>query len=117
MRFGVWGLRFGGEGFEVRGLGFEVWGLGFGVWGLGLGVEPAPPLTGTVWGLLTPPRRDIGRLGAHGLCSSFRKVDVRLPGKRNSNTHGARPVHLIITTIKWIRTRRLSTINSVSCSS
>ena len=39
---------------------------------------------------------------------SVRKVDVRLPGKRNSNSHGARPVHLIITLIKWIRTSRLS---------
>ena len=37
-----------------------------------------------------------------------RKVDVRLPGKRNSNSHGARPVHLIITIIKWTRTSRLS---------
>ena len=27
-------------------------------------------------------------------------VDVRLPGKGNSNSHGARPVHLIITMIK-----------------
>ena len=36
-----------------------------------------------------------------------RKVDVRLPGKGNSNSHGARPVHLIITMIKWIRTSRL----------
>ena len=26
-----------------------------------------------------------------------RKVDVRLPGKGNSDSHGARPVHLIIT--------------------
>ena len=33
-----------------------------------------------------------------------RKVDVRLPGKGNSDSHGARPVHLIITMIKWIRT-------------
>ena len=38
----------------------------------------------------------------------FRKVDVRLPGKGNSNSHGARPVHLTITMIKWIRTSRLS---------
>ena len=30
-----------------------------------------------------------------------RKVDVRLPGKGNSNSHGARPVHPIITMIKW----------------
>jgi len=44
----------------------------------------------------------------------FRKVDVRLPGKGNSNSHGARPVHLIITMIKWIRTSRLSIKNSLS---
>ena len=25
--------------------------------------------------------------------SGFRKVDIRLPGKGNSNAHGARPVH------------------------
>ena len=43
-----------------------------------------------------------------------RKVDVRLPGKGNSNSHGARPVHLIITMIKWIRTSRLSIQNSLS---
>ena len=43
-----------------------------------------------------------------------RKVDVRLPGKGNSNTHGARPVHLIITMIKWIRISRLSINNSLS---
>ena len=35
-----------------------------------------------------------------------REVDVRLPGKCNSNSHGASPVHLIITTIKWIWTSR-----------
>ena len=43
-----------------------------------------------------------------------RKVDVRLPGKGNSNSHGARPVHLIITMIKWIRTSRFSIKNSLS---
>ena len=42
------------------------------------------------------------------------KVDVRLPGKGNSNSHGARPVHLIITMIKWIRTSRLSIKNSLA---
>ena len=41
-----------------------------------------------------------------------RKVDVRLPGKGSSNSHGARPVHLIIT-IRWIRTSRLSIKNSL----
>jgi len=45
-----------------------------------------------------------------------RKVDVRLPGKGNSNSHGARPVHLIITMIKRIRTSRLSIKNSLSAS-
>ena len=43
-----------------------------------------------------------------------RKVDVRLPGKWNSNSHGARPVHLIIMMIQWIRTSRLSIKNSLS---
>jgi len=33
---------------------------------------------------------------------------IRLPGKGNANSHGARPVHLIITMIKWIRTSRVS---------
>ena len=37
-------------------------------------------------------------------------VDVRLPGKVNSNSNGARPVHQI----KWIRTSRLSIKNSLS---
>jgi len=36
--------------------------------------------------------------------STCRKVDVRLPGKGDSTPHDARPVHLIITMIKWIRT-------------
>ena len=38
-----------------------------------------------------------------------RKVAVRLPGKGN----GARPVHQIITMIKWIRTSRVSIKNSL----
>ena len=44
----------------------------------------------------------------------FRIVDVRLPGKGNPNSHGARPVHLSITMIKWVRTSRLSIKNSLS---
>jgi len=43
-----------------------------------------------------------------------RKVDIRLPGKGNSNSHRARPVLLIITMIKWIQTSRLSLMNSLS---
>jgi len=46
--------------------------------------------------------------------SLCRNVDVRLPGKSNSNSHGARPVHRIITMIQWIRTSRLSIKNSLS---
>ena len=37
-----------------------------------------------------------------------RKVDARLSGKEISRSHGVKPVHLIITVIKWIRTSRLS---------
>ena len=40
-----------------------------------------------------------------------RKVDIRLPGKWNSNSHGARPVHQ---KHRWIRTSRLSIRNSLS---
>ena len=43
-----------------------------------------------------------------------RKVDIRLPGKGDSISHGARPVHQIISMIKWIRTSRLSIKNSLS---
>ena len=45
---------------------------------------------------------------------SYRKVDLGLPGKGNSNCHGARPVHLIITMIKWIRTSK--EVSGRSCS-
>ena len=44
---------------------------------------------------------------------AHRRHPVSLPGKGNSNSHGARPVHLIITMIKWIRTNRLSIKNSL----
>ena len=43
-----------------------------------------------------------------------RQIDVRLPGKGNSNSHGAGPVHQIISMIKWIRTSRLSIKNYLS---
>jgi len=49
-----------------------------------------------------------------GTLVRLRKVDVRLPGKGNSHSHGARLVHLIITMIKWIRTSRLTIKNSLS---
>ena len=40
-----------------------------------------------------------------------RKVDIRLSGKGNSNSHGARQDHKIISMIKWIRTSRMSIKN------
>ena len=47
--------------------------------------------------------REVGR-GPHALASP------------HSNSHDARPVHLIIAMIKWIRTRRLSLKNSLPAS-
>ena len=50
----------------------------------------------------------------HIMCRrNLGKRDVRLPGKGNSKSHGARPVHLIITKMKWIRTSRLSIKSSL----
>ena len=47
-------------------------------------------------------------------CCLLRKVDVRLPGKGDSNSYGARPVHLFASMIKWIRTSRVSIESSLS---
>ena len=48
------------------------------------------------------------------LREAVRKVDVRLPGKGNSNSHVARPVHQIIAIIRWFWTSRLSIKDSLS---
>jgi len=40
--------------------------------------------------------------------------EVALPGKGDSNSHGAGPFHPTISMIKWIRIRRLSIKNSLS---
>ena len=37
---------------------------------------------------------------------------IRLPGKVNSNSHGARPVHQIILMIKWTQTSKWPIKNS-----
>jgi len=63
-----------------------------------------PPMMG--WAAVT------GDLSA-GWCLQAGKVDIRLHGKGNSNSHGARPVHQIISMIKWIRTSRLSIKSSL----
>ena len=46
-----------------------------------------------------------------------RKVDARLPGKGNSNSHGARPVPSTITMVKRTWTSRLSMKNFLSATS
>ena len=43
--------------------------------------------------------------------NALRNRALRISTGRNSNSNGAMPVHLIITMIKWIRTRRLSMKN------
>ena len=48
-----------------------------------------------------PPWRGVVRVGDWKL----EKVDWGEPGKEDSNAHGARLVHLIMTMIMWIRTR------------
>ena len=57
---------------------------------------------------LTHTRDKTERDGRSELLNLFaklpRKVDVRLPGRGNSNSHGARPVHSIITMIRWFWT-------------
>ena len=42
------------------------------------------------------------------------QVDVRPPEKANPNSYCARPVHLIITMMQWIRTSRLAIRNFLS---
>jgi hypothetical protein len=62
---------------------------------------------------LMPPRSTAVRVYTH-MHLYARKVHAKLPGRRNSNSHGVRPVHPTISKIKWIRTSRLSTKNSLS---
>ena len=67
------------------------------------------------WAKRWRARRDLSlaaETSAYTLSTS--KVDTRLPGKGNSNSHGARLAHLIITMMNWIRTSRLSITNSLS---
>ena len=42
------------------------------------------------------------------------KVDVRLPGKGDSDSHGARPVHQIISMLKRTQTSKFSIQNFLS---
>ena len=50
---------------------------------------------------------------AEVLYDRVRKVDIRQPGKGDSNSHGARQIHQLISKIKWVRTSRLTMENSL----
>ena len=120
------GFRVSGFGFRVSGLGFRVWGFGVRLQGVGARHKDGlPPPSAPTENTHSCGHRVSGTAfsscgigsGMRGLgirTDPTRKVDVRLPGKGNSNSHCARPVHLIITMIKWIRTSSLSINNSLS---
>ena len=78
------GSAFGGLGleFQVSGFGFQISHLRFGVWGLGLGVSVFEFRASRIG-------FRVSHLGVGA--SGFGKVDVRLPGKGDSGSHGARP--------------------------
>jgi len=42
---------------------------------------------------VSPAVKFLGLGTTHYDIGCYRKVDIRLPGKGNSNSHGARPVH------------------------
>jgi len=93
------------------------WGLGFGVWTWVEYLRLTLRLSSSILSASCVPFSSGSagaKLNTHAFASASRKVDIRLPGKRNSNSHGARPVYLIIKMIKWFRTSRLSIKNSLS---
>jgi len=84
FRAPAFGFRVPGSRFRVPGFGFQVLGFGFQVPNFGVRVS------GTVVDLglihkIGPRENEMPRLNW--------KVDVRLPGKGNSNSHGARLVY------------------------
>jgi len=87
--------------FRDEGLGFRIYGFRFRVESGQLTIHK---LTSWVGGTNPPTlKRGGARGGEPGdpkqVGQLSRKVDVRLPGKGDSNSHGTRPVHLIITMI------------------
>ena len=90
-------FSFGGSRSKGHVLGFR-----------GLGVELRLVASALVWSATIPAYSPQTLNSKHSS-----KVGVRLPGKGNSNFHGATPVHSMISMIQWIRTGRLSIKNSL----
>ena len=128
---------FWGWSFRVRGQGFGVGSTRLGLYNVALSVQDfMRRVSCSVFRCSSFVFR-VSRFGVRVLCFVFRvscfgyrasshestewasqtipsKVDVRLPGKGNSNTHDTRSVHLIITMIKRTQTSRLSIKNFLS---
>jgi len=89
LGFGFWVLGFGflvsGSGFRVSGFGFWVPGSGFRVSGFGFRIS----------GLHEGAEHELRRadFAQQHPVRDLWKVDIRLPGKGKSNSHGARPVY------------------------
>jgi len=92
FRVSGFGLRASGFGFRVSGFGFRVSGFDFLVSGFCFrvsGVSGGPhPEREDVRGLVLRPV-----LAHRQPATTHRKVDIRLHGKGNANSHGARPVY------------------------
>jgi len=74
--------------------------------------QPSPP--GRRCGKANPPPPNSPRVGLNGRVLATRKVDIKLPGKGHSSSHGASRSIKIISMMKWIRASRLSRQNSLS---
>ena len=79
-------------------------------------LQPEPLFVRELQALVIQPPPQRVRVRGHAgravnKLSISRKVDIRLRGKGDSNSHGARPVHQ---KHRWTRTSRLSIMNSLS---
>jgi hypothetical protein len=114
------GCRVQGVRCRVQGAGYRVCGVRCRVQGAGCRVRAAGCRACRVYDLRLHLHGRTHRPCSWGVARDLllaesgplsRKVDIRLPGKGNSNSHGARTVHQ---KHRWIRTSRLSIKNSLS---
>jgi len=106
-------LTFRVQGLAVGVICFMFEGLCHVCWVSGLGIRTGGGLIRLTFTVYTCCAGGASGVRFH-VSWLFRKVNVRLLGKGNSNSHGARPVHQIISVTKWIRTSRLPIKNSLS---